>query len=180
MTRRGQRGPAALTLVEVVAALAVTALLAAGAATATRALVRTRSAVVEPARRDRLAGDLRRLLELDLANARRYRCRDSALELEGLTALEGDRLRLAHRPATVAYRPVLEQDAWYLVRVQRTGSGEPTAGLVLRGARSIELRMACQKEQPRDWQVLPDAAAVRVEMDDGTKDKSLEMVLVLR
>ena len=151
-----------LTLVELVAAIAITGLLMAGALTAVGNLARRhRSAEAARAPSSRLAA-AEQLLRLDVLHAKRYRKADEALAFETRSALESKQWDLEHIRCQVTYEIREIDGRKWLLRVQDGASGKRLVELVAPDVSSVELKEldAADAAKAADWTEVPDRSAV--------------------
>jgi len=152
-----------LTLVEMLAALAITALILAAVLPVTASLARSHALGENTQEQVSLESALRGLLATDLVHARSYRMTPNGVELEGLATLDLGTLELQHIPSTVRYEVRRIGARSWLARVQGSDPAGWVAELVCSDASAIGLRDASQPAAASgDWQELPDAVIVRV------------------
>jgi prepilin-type N-terminal cleavage/methylation domain-containing protein len=173
MTRR-----TGLTLIELLAAMAIMTLLLGATLTVIGAIGRAER---HDARRHeaRFGPErLREILTIDIEHARRCRVDGSGVELQTLARLRSDDLELEHVPATVQYEIALVGETHWLIRVQRdaaTDAGHSQGThreLLCPGVRSIALRSAgSTKALPAGrWRSVPRAVTVTVEFEDDATE----------
>ncbi len=125
------------TLIELMASLAITAMLAAG----TLVVVANLAADQVTIRRTRESvwpDDLQAMLELDLRQARHYRTTADGFELHTYTCIEGAPSRLRRLPVRVRYQTAGSDDGpSCLLRIQRFAHEEPRRDLVACGVNDI-------------------------------------------
>ena len=152
-----------MTLVEVVAALAIVALLAVAAMRTV-----TRLARASAQRRDLAGGPsrtlaLRELLETDLGHAQRVHLTRAGFEVETLARLAPGSMALEHLRATVAYEVRTVGPTTCLLRIQTAEGARPLAELVARDVRAVTLKADGQAQPRKDrWTAVPDALTVTV------------------
>jgi len=162
-----------MTLIELMAALAIAAAVSAGALAVTAGLGRSGRAGAADQTRYELGDGLHRLLEAELAHAERYRKTPGGFQLQGHWALEGPSARIAHLPATVTYELKPSAGRKWLVRTQQVENLPPRSDLVAAGVESIELRTKAEGRPVVDregWRAVSSEAAVVVRMDTGTQE----------
>lgn len=125
------------TLIEMMASLAITAMLAAGTLVVVANLAADQAAA-------RQAGEsvspdnLRDMLELDLRQARHYRTTADGFELHTYTCIEGAPSRLRRLPVLVRYQTAGSDDGpSCLLRIQSFGKEPPRRDLVACGVKDI-------------------------------------------
>jgi prepilin-type N-terminal cleavage/methylation domain-containing protein len=125
------------TLIEMMASLAITALLATGTLlvvanlAADQATARQAGESVSP-------DNLRGMLQLDLRQARHYRTTAGGFELHTYTCIEGAPSRLRRLPVLVRYEAIVSQNGpSCLLRIQSFGKEPPRRDLVACGVKDI-------------------------------------------
>lgn len=171
MRRTHRTARAGLTLVELMVALAISAMLA-GAMLGLVAQLSRGLRTARAAGQDRLRHQgLRRLLETDLASATAYRMGTDRLELRTLVSIDPPSQQLRHLPVEVVWRIDRSDadrldDPGLLLRVEAVG-GTTTKRTRLVGpdVQRIDLRPAGSNQPGRgDWSALPEEAIVTVEL----------------
>jgi len=161
-----------LTLVELLATLAITGLLVAGSLRAVGSLGRSdragRSRYEDASRR----AALERILEMDLTHARRFRATKTGFELQTWFALAGETLSAAHVPVRVAYEiETIHDRPWLQRRQTGSGSGPGAAELLLPDVVSIVLQTDTPSRRgSRDaWTGLSSTVIVEVRFDEDNQ-----------
>lgn len=153
-----------LTLIELMAALAVSGLLVTAALTAATTMGR-----VDAAERGRIADDppssLRDVLATDVGHAREYRVADTGFSIRTWATLDVGTMELQHRPTTVTYYIVeLAGRRWLLRRQQADDHVDPRVDLAAPDVVSIHLSVedeaAANVDSP--WRPMQTVATVTV------------------
>lgn len=161
----------AMTLVELMAALAIVGLLAVATLRVVTRLARfARSPALRASKavhREALA----RLLELDAFHAQRLRKVDGGFEIESTARVERPAMALEHRPSTVTYEVRQIGGTPWLCRVQAVANRKETVELVARGVHSIAARDENGKDLPvRGWTTEADTLTVRLDLGENRSD----------
>ncbi|MCY2929862.1 MAG: prepilin-type N-terminal cleavage/methylation domain-containing protein [Planctomycetota bacterium] len=155
-----------LTLVELLAALAVMTLLTVAAVNTTLAITRALPASVRAHAAAARRAALEALLEADVVNADKYRLEGGALWLETQNLLDGESLEGRRRPAVVTYRIINIQGRPWLVRGQTAGMDPQTGELVCPGVRGIDLLDADDPDRGDRWRRIPAEPVIVIDFDD--------------
>ncbi len=152
-----------MTLVELLAALAIAAAVASAALAVTVGLARAESAARS---RERDAGGrdaLRRVLRMDLVHARQVQATEQGFELRTLASLD-DSGELVHLPTTVAYEVREVGEASWLVRTQHSDAAKNRTDLLACGVERIELHTGkvVRREAGGQWRPMPEDGRVTV------------------
>jgi len=161
-----------LTLVEMLAALAISAALAAAAMGAAAHL--SRSGRMLEAGRDRAALEtgLERLLAGDVRNADRWAVLGDGIALRTTARLDPKDLEMRHLPSEVSYRIRRIAGHGWLTKRQRSANAPDHVELVCRGASRI--RLICdgeEQENSRKWRAMPARLEIIVTLDDPDRSK---------
>ncbi len=154
--------PSGLTLVELLAALAVSALLASAALAVVVALPRSKAAARGLEERASQGVSWSSLLAADISHARLCRVVPGGFEVRVHSALDPRTLEICHLDATVAWRVRCIKGTPWLVRTQRSTDGRSFSDLVAPGVSAINVA-AAKGDAPPDaegWRVIPEALAV--------------------
>jgi len=162
-----------LTLIELVTAVAITALLLTGAMAAVGNLARSEERVRAAEARRPDTTLLATLLVGDVVHADRHRRagpKDTGLELQTHLALRARDMEAEHIRSTVRYEVRQLASRPWLVRVQETGLAKPRGELAAPGITAITLAEAGAKEDKPlagQWQDVADRSVVTLTRDDG-------------
>lgn len=173
MTNRRNRQRAGLTLIELLASLAIVSVVAVASLSVATRLAKSAAHDRTASRYERTAAALSRLIELDLAHAEGYRITDEGIELAARAALDPATRAVDHVPARVTYAVRLVAETPWLVRIQRIGSGEPTAEPVCSGVTALSIRPAGEDAKPpAEGQLapMPEEADVLAVFTCGARD----------
>jgi prepilin-type N-terminal cleavage/methylation domain-containing protein len=155
-----------LTLIELVAAVTITALLMTGAMTAVRALARSEKLRQGQEGTPREWGSLEDLLRADILHAEKFRkaAKGQWLAFQTRSSLEDKALELEHLRCWVRYEVRTIDSRPWLVRTQATGIRKPWTELVHADIASIDLKDADAKQAPpaADWGQAPWRAVVTI------------------
>ena len=157
----------ALTLVELLAALAITSLLVVAALRVSTHLARAE--ILSRRAREDLWSEarLRDLVTTDVVHAEAYQEDRDGLVLQTSACLDAKTLELEHVPAKVAYRVQTVGNRKWLVRSQESEWQPPVSELVSEGVRTIRLRPKDEdKPSVGERKGVPAAATVVVEFDE--------------
>jgi prepilin-type N-terminal cleavage/methylation domain-containing protein len=153
------------TLIELIAAMTLGVVLAGATLGVVTQLATSRDRVAAAGARQARRGGLRRLLEMDLATASRWKRLPDGFALETMTALEPGTLRLEHLPVTVSYtieRPIDAPPA--LIRHQSGPGGASFAEIAAGDTEKIE--WIVRSEQGRGsmgrWEPMPEAVEISI------------------
>jgi prepilin-type N-terminal cleavage/methylation domain-containing protein len=170
----------ALTLVELLAGLAIAGLLAVAALAVTTTLARTEAIGRHRHAATERRAALGRLLRADLLNATRFRETSRGFRVETAWSLASDDLAPAHLPAVVSYEVDQVGGRPCLLRRQRSEFQPPVAELVAADVRQIGIEPV--GSQPKalggGWRTVEEAVAVTVEW--GTETAETFELLVRR
>ncbi len=177
MTRR-----TGLTLVELLAALAIGALLAAAALSVTTTLARTEAVARRAHESAALEASLGRLLAADLLNAARFRETAEGFEVEALNALAADDLSPAHLPAVVTYEVDEVAGRPCLLRCQASEFEPPLVELVAANVRAVRIEpVGSDPKAAKDgWRAVERAVLVTVECGTETPETPETLEVLLR
>ncbi len=173
-TRKNRRPRrAGLTLIELVAAIAITGMLMTGALVAVGNLARSerRIEAAEPAA-SRTAG-LDMILTADLLHASHYHAdaKGQWLAIRTQTSLASSDMELEHLRSVVRYEVRRIDGRAWLVRKQQTGIDQPLAELVCPDVESIDMRDTSAKGSPVTigplWKEVPHRTAVTIGLAGG-------------
>ena len=157
-----------MTLVELLAAMAIASMLCASAvAVATQA---SRSSILPQQAHEEssLHDQLKALLEADLTHAVKCRTTETGFVLQTYSALDGDSLELSHLPSVVAYEVRKAQPRNVLVRTQQTAYGQKVCQLVCSCVAAVGLEGAGEAG-PDGWRDAPVAVTVVLKFQEATK-----------
>lgn len=158
-----------LTLVEIVVALAIMALLAVGVLQAVTHLARTsRQQQTDDPAADRQEA-LRHLVEMDLGHAERVKRTETGFEVEGLARLDRRTLALVHQAATVSYAVQVIGESRWLIRTQQAHGQKTSGELVASGVSqvTIEARGGAGKLPLGQWAGMPEQVTVTITFTGG-------------
>ncbi len=164
------RSSKALTLIELMATLAIAGALTAAALSVAANLARVEAAEQRRYEGPSLAGPLRAMLGEDILHAKRYRVSEAgAVQLETFCSLDGETMAREHSPATVTYEVrQIGRRLWLLRGQQRLGAAGENARtneLLCPGVESIAL--AAEGDSggavtAGQWKAMPSAVTVTV------------------
>lgn len=168
----------ALTLVELLASLAIVTMLVVAALGVTTTLARSELAIRRQAdRREGLGPAGEDLIRSDLLHAHHWRGAKDGFAVQTNARLTAGTFALEHVPSVVTYRVHKADERPCLVRVQETAPGPPVTELVAVGVRSVAL--APEKDvRPNayGWKALVDGCTVRLIFDeDGKVPRDLDV-----
>jgi prepilin-type N-terminal cleavage/methylation domain-containing protein len=180
-TRRYLSRPArAFTLVEVLVTLVIVGVLTASSLGLVARLSKRQIALQQSGRRDDVAAGLRRLVELDLQHADRYRVLSDGFEIEARSTVAAETMALSHLPATIRYRIETIGPRPWLVRTQRGGDKDVFRELVCSGVAKISVSgLQSGGAGQGGWLITPPALRVKAEyrIDSGTKTLDFSVFL---
>jgi len=153
------------TLIELVIALAITALVCLGALSATAALARSGDALQRRSRTADFREALGPLLRHDLQHARRLAAAGDGIELNVSSALDPASLTVDHVPATVRYEIRHHGQSTWLVRRQTSPLVPDSTALVCPGVNSLTMQLIGRDGQATAAGRPQHAARVRVRLD---------------
>ena len=164
MSRTGKTR-AARTLVELVAALAVTAALVAAVLGVTTKLARNEAVSKRAHNAASLEERLEDLLQEDLTHAKGFREVPGGYALRSHAHLEAKTLERKHLPATVTYRVLPKETGGLLVRTQESEFQPVVTELVAVGVKTIRLQGSAKQDAspPRAPNAVPAAVQVTIE-----------------
>lgn len=152
------------TLVEMMAAMAVTGLLAVAALGTIVAVDRGQRQLQKEHDSSAASKSIEDLMLRDMVQAERFRSVTGGFELDSHAAMDGADCHRVHVPCTVAFvvRPVSGQ--LWLLRNQRGSDGSTVMELVAPGIKSV----AFEGSQPEAaWKAMPDSVTVTMQWDSG-------------
>lgn len=163
--------PTGLTLVEMVVALAIAAVLLAGTLTVTARLPRSQGRLHQRTERSSVTEALSRLLNLDVLQADQVRLLPNRVELRTHATLSpaGE---VRHVPGFVAYSLRDVSGRTWLVRRQQCADGKTSTALVCSEVTGVEMPLpATADSQPADaaeaWRNLPDGPRINLTWSNG-------------
>lgn len=167
----------ALTLVELLASLAIVTMLVVAALGVATSLARSELAIRKMADgKEALRPALKSLVGADLVHAHRWRTVGNGFALQAHMRLTSKALRLEHVPSVVTYRVRRIDQVPYLVRVQETAPDPPQAGLVAAGVTDIVLvPMRDARSTVDGWETLAGGCTVRVTVETGGGPREIEV-----
>ena len=169
----------ALTLVELMVALAIVAMLTAAALAVATNLARSGRLADKTASQDSLEQSLAGVLEADLAHATRFRNTTKGVEIQTYLHLGPADMETSHLPVTAVYQLRQAGGQMLLVRVQKQSETDDFAELVCSGVAGLAIRAAggapsgspgTDANKPivgEQWQTMPKAVIVMVKGEDG-------------
>ncbi len=187
------------TLVEVVVATALAALLMLAVLGATRSLTRAQADLLQNDRLKDRHPELVALIRFDLVHAQEVKLAKNRLVLEGFGALDPQTLSPVHRPARITYR--LQQgspgqagsaglkDSWLVreqVMLDEPGSTIPWIELVASKVAQFDTTSAIQQspsasgDRPKSPALSGLPSAVQLTLNWSDNKKPLEATLILR
>ncbi len=162
-----------LTLIELMVALAISALLAGATLGIVAQLSGSLKTVQSISQPQRLTRSIQKLLTTDLSNASEYRPMLNGLQLRTMASIDPEDNILRHIPTEVTWEisrdPGQARDTpGRLIRVEmRPGSNVSSRRLVCRDASRIELTAGGQTSaRPGGWRPLPTEATLTVRLAD--------------
>ena len=169
----------ALTLVEMLAAVAIVGLLSAAALRVTGNLARTGSNVQARTDINALTAGLENLLSGDIAGALKYRNTPDGLELQTMCVLDDKDLEIRHLPATVGYRVERIGNDNGLIRTQYIEGRKKTARLVCKGVSQVSLATtAGSAGRSGKWKSMPPRCEIAmVTGDKGQTERRFDFQL---
>ncbi len=162
-------GKRALTLVEMVVALAIVCLLAVACLQVTVGLARAQRAAEADRNEFTWDSSLEQLLTTDLLQASHVRRTRGGFELRALAQLQGHSMALEHLPVRVGYEVRRAGPTSLLVRTQRRADGRQQSELVCCGAGKVSVTAGSSsgKKLSGAWKTMPEAVTVQVDRTDG-------------
>lgn len=160
--------PSGLTLIELIAALAIVSLLMAVALRVATQLARRQDALQRPGGGSGLRERLGAVLEADFVHARRYRSGPSGLAVMTQASLDGRTMAMEHLPTEVTYLVRKIGSISWLLRRQKLPRGGSFTEAVCSGVRDIRIASAdgARAPSPDQWKMLPAAVNVTVGFQD--------------
>ena len=160
--------PRGLTIIELMATLAITGMLVAAALSVVAGMSRSEATDRTAHESSLLEAHLRELLATDVLHCGRYQKTRIGLELQGHAWLDVKTLRLEHLPSTVSYEVRQTGQGNWLVRTQESGSRGEWSELVCSGVSRIDLRPVgpAPDRTAGPWKIMPEAAIVAVTFED--------------
>jgi prepilin-type N-terminal cleavage/methylation domain-containing protein len=154
-----------MTLIELLAAMAIAAAVMAAALTVTAGLSKADLRARAGDGHEALRAGLRNILTVDLTHAQWFRNTANGFELRTLAALEGQGAELRHLDTTVAYavRPI--NGVQWLIRLQRITGGTLQITAMSPAITSVEIKVPIDLATPADpngWRATPSLLAVVV------------------
>ena len=163
--RRAMRG---LTLVEMMATLAIVSVLTAASLRVAAQLSKRGRAVETGHATSSLNTTLENLLAIDMAHADSYDASTEQTVLKTRSSLDTDTLEIRHIPAVVKYeiRPIAGRN--WLVRTQQIGDGPVMATLVCDGVKSFYMDASRMKRRQHRswWKALPAQTKLTLTLDE--------------
>ena len=164
--------PKGLTLIELMVALAIAALLTTAVLGVTGRLLRAEVLNRRAAAGLSRTSGLEYLLEMDLLHAQRFRCRDNGFELQSVAALRAEDLETAHLGSLVRYEVREIAGRSWLVRTQQSVAAGDFTRLVCSGVKAVSLRPAKGERAVRSsrrWRPVPERVIVTATFADGDR-----------
>ena len=158
----------ALTLIELLAALAIVSVLTAGAFRVTGQL--SRSGKVIQARQDSstLETGLKNLLAADVHHADRYKSDVSKLSFEMHASLDAKTLEIRHIPSNVTYEIRSFEGRNWLVRTQKLTNLPLHTELVCPDVSKIVLKDSGGRSSTRrGWKAMPDKTTIEIHFENS-------------
>jgi len=154
-----------ITLIEVLLTLTIVSILSVAAMRVTIRI--SRADRVEQARDSisELTPRLNELLRMDAVHATGYRTSREGFELQSLSALDYDSLRLSHLPATVRYKVRSIGGVSWLVRTQ-SGRGGVLNELVCPGVSRVALDSPDRDDKSDEFKPTPQTMTIVVTLVD--------------
>lgn len=174
ITKSRRRG---LTLVEVMLALAISAMLMMAAMQVMAAASRCSVKSVVPDSGKRICtARLERLLRTEVENADGYRItKDGVFELKLRVGLDPDEITVKYDPSTVGYKTIDIGGRSWLVRTQAAGEDDWDE-LVAADVTKIAPETGDNAIEPDKWQSMPDIFVINIESGDKNKS-AFEFIL---
>lgn len=164
------RRQAGFTLIEIVVALAISAMLAIAAMGVVAGLARSERAQGRSRSRESLEAGMRGLLARDIRQADQYRTTQDGIELHTWQALDPATLDGLHLESVVGYKVAETSRHMWLVREQKSEIGGNLTELVCRGVTAVRLDASVTDNTtllPAASGKAPPAAAAAKPQDDG-------------
>ncbi|MCK4601613.1 MAG: prepilin-type N-terminal cleavage/methylation domain-containing protein [Phycisphaerae bacterium] len=155
------RNRTGMTLIELLAALAIASMLAIAALAVATNLSRAEAIGRRQEQAGSIRDQLRHLLAADVAHARRARAAEGGFELQTRCRLAPETLELGHAACVVRYQVASVGGSSWLLRRQRDPDGASLTELVCGDANSIRL-VVDGKPAARQWKALPFDVPVSV------------------
>ena len=166
-----KRPAAGLTLVEIVVALSIAAVLLAGTLTVTARLPRSQARLHQRSERSCVTEALSRLLNLDVLQADEVRLSPNSVELRTHATLSpaGE---IRHVPGFVTYGLRSLHGRTWLYRRQQCADGKVSMAMVCSGVTGLEMPLPpAADSQPAEtaegWRILPDGPRINLTWSDG-------------
>ena len=161
----------AMTLIEMMVALAIVSMLTVTALAVASSLSRGQDVDRRRLRASALEVNLQAVLSADLAHASHYRNTGKGFALRMRAALDADTLELRHLPATTTYEIRIIEGRRWLARRQESPDKTVLVEWVCTGAEAIRFGSGGSNEQPgeKDWSLVPGTATVTVDFKDGNR-----------
>ena len=164
---RNRRG---LTLVELLAATAIIAMLTTASLAVVTAVMRSHRIEQDRDHLRPLLADVRRLVEMDLLHARRYQRLRDGFAVETHSALAPVTLAHKHWPAEVVYTVETIGDGPWLIRTQTAGTMPVVREIAGCGIANIDVKEALDEADDAEeheipfgtWQAAPQAVVVTI------------------
>ncbi len=161
-----------MTLIEVLAALAIVSMLTVAALRVATRLSRTGAFIRRRGEASALEIGLENLLASDILHADRYVNTRGGLSLETHASLEAATLEVRHIPGRVTYEVRTIDGRMWLVRVQQVGNGPQHAELICAGVSGVNLIGGGKRSFAGGraaWRAAPSPTMVRVQFADPAR-----------
>ncbi len=149
-----------LTLIELLAALVIVAMLMTATLCVVTNLCRAEAVSERSSRRAALVDRLHRLLAHDIVHADQYRLTTDGFALRSRAALDSETMQLRHRRCMVGYEVSRIGTRNWLLRSQRSSDGMVFKELVCSGVRAVGLEPGVGLSEK--WKALPTTFVVTV------------------
>lgn len=161
-----------MTLIEVLAALAIVSMLTVAALRVATRLSRTGAFIRRRAEASALEIGLENLFASDILHADRYVNTGEGLSLETHASLEAGTLEVRHIPGRVTYEVRTIDGRKWLVRVQQVGDGPRHAELICAGVSGVNLIGGGRRSSAAGrtvWRAVTSPTVVRVQFADSAR-----------
>lgn len=152
-----------MTLIEVLLALLISALLLSAALRATTLLARSSAMTQNSNDAIEIRESLSRLFEMDVIHAKQYRQTENGFDLISQSGLDENQMTLTHRPVRVSYAVESVGSQRCLLRTQYGENGSILKEIVCCDVLQVSLLNVSDEQ----WHVIEDSLEIAVEMIDG-------------
>lgn len=181
-----RRRPRAMTLIELVLALAIASMVSLAAMGVVVNLSRSREVQRREADAVTARQQLEGLMEADLQHAERYRLTKAGIEFQSAALIDPETLETRHLDCTIAYQVIeIGLDSWLVRRQQSVGQDAFTElvcegvigiGLASRDDNGVSPDVASPRNARSDWAAVPRRLDLVVEMESAEQPR-IELTL---